>query len=167
MGADGLPQVMANVYSQIRGTRRMILLPPSDVSRLSFAPGSSSSSLDVFHSLDNDGMPGTHPHEAHLSPGDMLLIPSMWLHTAAPTSEMSVAVNVFFRDLVGGDYDNGSGVYAVGRDVYGNRDLAAYERARAEAARMVKGFEKLPPAVGGFYLRRIADELLQAAAGMS
>lgn len=157
---------MANVYSQVIGTRRMILFPPSDVSHLSFAPGSSSSSVDVFRSLDSNGLHSTHPFEAHLSPGDMLLIPSTWLHTAAPTSEMSVAVNVFFRDLVGDEHDNG-GAYATGRDVYGNRDLAAYDKARAEAARMIKGFEKLPGGVGGFYLRRIADELQEAAAGMS
>lgn len=144
----------------------MILFPPSDVSHLSIAPGASSSSLDVFQSIDRDGIPGTHPYEAHLSPGDMLLIPSTWLHTAAPTSEMSVAVNVFFRDLVGDESANGSSAYAAGRDVYGNRDLAAYEKARAEAARMIKGFEKLPRGVGGFYLRRIADELRQAAAEM-
>lgn len=152
---------MSNVYCQIIGTKRMILFPPTDVSHLSFAPGSSSSSLDVFHTLDDTSsssstLSGTHPHEAHLSPGDMLLIPSTWLHTATPTSDMSVAVNVFFRDLDGGQY-------AAGRDVYGNRDLAAYERGRMEAARIVKGFERLPGEVRGFYLKRIADEIWQAS----
>ena len=146
---------MANVYAQIKGSKRMILFPPSDVSHLSFAPGSSSSSLDVFASLDSPVLSPTHPHEAMLEPGDMLLLPPMWLHTATPTSDMSVAVNVFFRDL--------DGVYSTGRDVYGNRDLAAYEKGRQDAARIGKSFEKLPREIRMFYLSRIADELRAAA----
>lgn len=146
---------MANVYAQIKGSKRMILFPPSDVSHLSFAPGSSSSSLDVFGSLDSPLLSPTHPHEAKLEPGDLLLLPPMWLHTATPTSDMSVAVNVFFRDL--------DGVYSTGRDVYGNRDLAAYEKGRQDAARIGKSFEKLPKEIRMFYLFRIADELRAAA----
>ena len=143
--------VMANIYTQIRGTKRMILFPPSDVSHLSFAPGASSSSLDVFSSLDGQALSQTRLHEAHLRPGDILLIPPMWFHTATPTSDMSVAVNVFFRDLQDG--------YSGGRDVYGNRDLAAYEKARQDAARIGKSFERLPGEIRKFYLARIADEL--------
>lgn len=148
---------MANVYTQIRGSKRMILFPPSDVTHLSFAPGASSSSLDVFSALDGPVLSSTHPHEAHLEPGDTLLLPPMWLHTATPTSDMSVAVNVFFRDL------DSDGTYSTGRDVYGNRDLAAYEKGRQEASRIAKGFEKLPKEIRRFYLQRIADELVQAA----
>lgn len=150
-------QVMANVYTQIQGSKRMMLFPPSDVTQLSFAPGASSSSLDVFAALDTPSLGATHPHEAVLSPGDMLLLPAMWLHTATPTTDMSVAVNIFFRDL-----DSG---YSAGRDVYGNRDLAAYEKARQEAARMNKSFEGLPGEIRRFYVARIAEELLQGAEG--
>uniref|UniRef100_A0A8H7K6M2 JmjC domain-containing protein n=1 Tax=Bionectria ochroleuca TaxID=29856 RepID=A0A8H7K6M2_BIOOC len=113
--------VMANIYAQVRGSKRMVLFPPSDVSSLSFAPGSSSSSIDVFSLLASSSLPKTRPHETNLAAGDVLFIPTAWLHTATPTSDMSVAVNVFFRDL-----DKSS--YSAGRDVYGNRDLAAYER---------------------------------------
>lgn len=135
----------------------MILFPPSDVSHLSFAPGASSSSLDVFASLDSPHLSATHPHEAILEPGDVLLLPPMWLHTATPTSDMSVAVNVFFRDL--------DGAYSSGRDVYGNRDLAAYEKGRQDAYRICKTFEKLPREIRRFYLSRIADELRAAGEG--
>jgi tRNA wybutosine-synthesizing protein 4 len=178
-------KVMANVYAQIRGSKRMILFPPDDVTQLSFAPGSSSSSFDVFSSLttttddaDDKQYPvttstlsGTHPHSATLSPGDVLLLPPMWLHAAEPSSAAasisrdpcplplpSVAVNVFFRDLA-------SERYASGRDVYGNRDLGAYEKGRAEAGKLVKGFEGLPGEVRRFYVRRIADEMVQIAEG--
>lgn len=143
--------VMANIYTQIRGSKRMILFPPSDVSLLSFTPGASSSSLDVFSSLDTPALSQTCPHEAHLRPGDILLLPPMWFHTATPTSDMSVAVNVFFRDLEDG--------YSAGRDVYGNRDLAVYEKARQDATRIGKSFKNLPEEIRKFYLARVADEL--------
>lgn len=68
---------------------------------------------------------------------------------------MSVAVNVFFRNLRNG--------YAAGKDVYGNRDLQAYEKGRQDVAKIVKSFESLPTDVRGFYLQRLADEFMQKA----
>ncbi|EEU42559.1 uncharacterized protein NECHADRAFT_47919 [Fusarium vanettenii 77-13-4] len=149
-------KVMANVYTQIRGSKRMILFPPTDVRHLAFAPGASSSSLDVFSALDQHQLALTHPYEAMLNPGDVLFLPAMWFHTATPTADLSVAVNVFFRDLESG--------YSTGRDVYGNRDLAAYEKGRQDVARIAKSFERLPPELRHFYLARLADELLHEQA---
>lgn len=148
---------MANVYAQIVGSKRMILFPPSDVPHLAFAPGASSSSADVFSLLETSKLAATRPHEAIVHPGDVLFLPPLWLHTATPTTDMSVAVNVFFRDL-----DNG---YAAGRDVYGNRDLAAYEKGRQDVAKIAKQFQQLPEETRKFYLARLADELLQSAEG--
>ncbi|KAK3386929.1 hypothetical protein B0H63DRAFT_412060 [Podospora didyma] len=153
--------VMANVYCQVSGTKRLILFPPADVEHLSFAPGASSSSIDVFASLgslDKAGtsMRQTHPHEAVLTQGDVLFLPPLWLHTTTPVSDSSVAVNVFFKDL-----DDGS--YAPGRDVYGNRDLAAYEKGRQDVARVANSFRKLPAEARQFYLLRLADELRRKA----
>lgn len=150
-------QVMANVYSQIGGSKRLLLFPPSDVQHLGFAPGASSSSIDVFSSLDSPSLGSTHPHEATLSPGDVLFLPPLWLHAATPTSDVSVAVNVFFRDLAGG--------YSTGRDVYGNRDLAAYEKGRQDIGRLVNGFQKLPASAREFYLLRLSDELRHKSKG--
>lgn len=146
---------MANVYCQIKGSKRMILFPPADVSRLGFAPGASSSSIDVFSALEKSPstLALTHPHEAILNPGDVLFLPPLWLHTAAPTQGTSVAVNVFFRSLESG--------YAAGRDVYGNRDVAAYEKGRGQVAAIASQFASLPRDMGAFYLRRLADELSQ------
>lgn len=90
-----------------------------------------------------------------MKPGDVLFLPQLWLHTATPVSDSSVAVNVFFRDLEKG--------YSSGRDVYGNRDLAAYEKARQDVSRMSGAFKDLPRDTKQFYLRRLADELLQIA----
>ncbi|KAM0364386.1 hypothetical protein HYE67_002616 [Fusarium culmorum] len=144
--------VMANVYTQIQGSKRMVLFPPTDVSHLAFAPGASSSSLDIFSALDTHRLASTNPHEAFLNPGDLLFIPAMWFHTASPVTDLSVAVNVFFRDLESG--------YSTGRDVYGNRDLAAYEKGRQDISRITKSFDRLPSEIRQFYLRRLADELL-------
>ena len=149
---------MANVYCQIGGSKRLLLFPPSDVEHLSFAPGASSSSIDVFSSLGSPELGHTHPVEAVLSAGDVLFLPPLWLHTATPTSDKSIAVNVFFKDLDGGHY-------APGRDVYGNRDLAAYEKGRLDVARMANSFKKLPAEARVFYLLRLADELRGRARG--
>jgi tRNA wybutosine-synthesizing protein 4 len=144
---------MANVYCQVIGSKRMILFPPSDVNRLGFEPGASSSSLDIFSALatSSPSLGGTAPHEATLGPGDILYLPPLWLHTARPISNESIAVNVFFKNLKRG--------YSAGRDVYGNRDLEAYEKARRDVAGITKNFRQLPSDVRSFYLQRLAQEL--------
>lgn len=148
--------VMANILVQIRGTKRLLVFPPSDVTKLGFLPGASSSALNPFTTRPEDhaGLVASHAHEVELGPGDILFLPPMWLHAAQPTEGLSVAVNVFFRDeeMIAG--------YAAGRDVYGNRDLAAYERGRRDAQRIVAAFEGIPEDVKRFYLERIAGELL-------
>lgn len=153
MAAPDFGQVLANVYCQVQGSKRFFLFPPSDVTQLGFAPGASSSSIDVVSSLEKSSLPGCHPHEAVVGPGDVLFIPRLWLHTASPLSTKSVAVNVFFRDLETG--------YSLGRDVYANRDLAAYEKARQDISKISKTFKGLPLETRDFYIRRIADELMR------
>lgn len=147
---------MANVLCQVRGDRRLILFPPDDVQSLSIPAGASSSTIDILQSIGSDAIisiPGTSPVEAILTPGDILFIPPLWLHTASSTPEtgVSIAVNVFFRNLSRG--------YAAGRDVYGNRDLQAYEKARLDLQKMARSFEGVPPDMARFYLRRLAQEL--------
>lgn len=150
---DGV-QVMANVYCQIRGERRLVLYPPGDVQRLHIPPGASSSSINIFQNLEDGSIASishTSPHEAVLKPGEILFLPPMWLHTASPTGQVTIAVNVFFRNLSKG--------YASGRDVYGNRDLQAYEKARNDIQKIAKSFETLPRDMARFYLLRLAQEL--------
>lgn len=149
--------VLANALCQIRGKKRLLLFPPSDVAQLGLEAGASSSSIDVLGADDTarQGLKRCHVHEALLEPGDVLFIPSLWLHAAAPTEGLSVAVNVFFRHLRSG--------YAAGRDVYGNRDVAAYEKGRREVSKLVKSFEDLPEEMGRFYLERLGMELMARA----
>ena len=147
---------MANVLCQIRGEKKLILFPPSDVQYLHVPPGASSSTISIFQSNGSvASIPHTSPQEAVLKRGDILFIPPLWLHTASPTGDVSVAVNVFFRNLSKG--------YAAGRDVYGNRDLQAYEKARNDIQKMAKSFDGLPSDMARFYLLRLAQELKDKA----
>jgi tRNA wybutosine-synthesizing protein 4 len=139
--------VLANVLSQIQGSKTLRLYPPSDASFLGYPPGGSSSNLDASACQDSR----LHPHVASLHPGDVLFIPPMWSHTATPEEGHSVAVNVFWRNL-----DKG---YAAGKDVYGNRDLQAYETGRRDVEKILKAFRGLPADLSGFYIDRLANEL--------
>ncbi|KLU81595.1 leucine carboxyl methyltransferase 2 [Magnaporthiopsis poae ATCC 64411] len=148
--------VMANVYTQVRGSKRFLLFPPSDVAEMSIEAGGSSSSIDAFAGLDGGLSSQTRPQETVAGPGDVLYLPPFWLHTATPVegTGASVAVNVFFRN-------QGEKTYAAGKDVYGNRDLAAYERGRKDVGRIIGGFEGVPADAREFYLLRLAQELRQ------
>ena len=148
---------MANVLCQICGTKTILLYPPSDVVHLGIAPGASSSPLDAFdpNTADMESLKNTHPYEVILHPGDVLYIPPMWAHTVSANGGMSVAVNVFFRNLSWG--------YAAGRDIYGNRDLQPYEDGRRDVLRLASRFDGLPSEIGRFYLERLAQELHERA----
>lgn len=143
--------VHPNILSQISGTKSLTLYPPSDVSHLAYPPGASSSSLPLS-ALDHNS--NLHPHTATLAPGDVLFIPPMWSHTATPNEGVSIAVNVFWKGLSDAEY-------AAGRDVYGNRDLKGYENGRRDVEKIVRAFKGLPTDVSDFYLRRLADEILE------
>ncbi|KAG0636630.1 hypothetical protein HOY80DRAFT_342913 [Tuber brumale] len=146
--------VMANLLCHIHGTKRFKVYPPTDITKLSFLPGASSSTIEnPFNpELEPDGV---HPMETILKPGDILFIPELWPHAAYPL-ESCVAVNVFFKSLEHG--------YSFSKDVYGNKDLAAYEKGRTMIGRIGKEFERLPKAARRFYMERLADELANMAA---
>lgn len=149
---------MANVLCQIQGQKRLILYPPSDVEHLQIPPGASSSTISIFRDTEDGSImsiPNTTPHEAILSPGDILFIPPLWLHTASPIGGVSIAINVFFRNL--------TKWYAPGRDVYANRDLQPYEKGRLEVGKIARSFDDLPVDIARFYLIRLADELRDRA----
>lgn len=148
-----MSKVMANVLCQVRGSKRVLVFPPSDFKHFEFEPGASSSHVNVFERLKGSGIPGAHPHEALMQPGDVLFLPPLWLHTATPTSGWSISVNIFFRNLKVG--------YAAGKDVYGNRDLQSYEKGRQDVAKIVGSFDRLPAEIRQFYLQRLLEEFKQ------
>jgi len=148
-------QVMANVLCQVRGSKRLLLFPPSYVNHFNIDPGASSSHINVFEKLHDPALAHTHPHEAMLEPNDILFLPPLWLHTALPTSMVSIAINNFFRNFQEG--------YAPGKDIYGNRDLQAYEKGRQDISKIIRSFDSIPRDARGFYLQRLAQEFQQKA----
>lgn len=54
---------------------------------------------------------------AVLEPGDVLFIPSLWLHNVHCADGFSISVNAFWRHMPHSAYE--------AKDLYGNRDLAA------------------------------------------
>ena len=149
---------MANVLCQVRGMKRLLLFPPSDMSSLQIPFGESSSSTNVFaaDALTSESLAETHPVEVVLQPGDILFIPPLWAHSAYPTEGVSVAVNIFFRTIATG--------YATGRDIYGNRDIQAYEDGRKDIEKISRRFVGIPSGMSKLYLERLAAELLAKAA---
>lgn len=154
--------VMANVLFQVQGQKKLVLYPPRDISRLDFPPGSTTSRLDIFPDKGKAGTiaftAGTSHVEALLKSGDALFIPPLWSHAGAPleSSGPNIAVNIFFRNL-------DTKIYAKGRDVYGNRDLAAYEDGRRDIEKIAGRFTDLPQDMAKVYLERLAHELVAKA----
>lgn len=147
---------MANILCQIQGSKRIILYPPSDVVHLKIPPGESSSPIRIFD-VEHPSQPSlarTHPLETVLG-RRRYLYPPLWSHATAPLDLTSVSINVFFRNLQSG--------YAAGRDVYGNRDVQAYEKGRKDLAKIAQSFDHLPASTSRFYLERLADELRDRA----
>ncbi|KAK5100924.1 tRNA methyltransferase ppm2 [Lithohypha guttulata] len=80
--------VMANVLFQVAGVKRLVLFPATDLPKLGFPPGSTTSELDLFSQGATPGGQsrleaplGTAPIVAILRPGDALYIPPLWAHT--------------------------------------------------------------------------------------
>ncbi|KHJ33714.1 putative leucine carboxyl methyltransferase [Erysiphe necator] len=145
---------LANVLCQIQGEKEILLFHPSEFKYFDIKPGKSSSSINVFESirrLDHKRFP--RPYEALLKPGDVIYIPPFWLHTLSSKKGISVAVNVFFKNLSKG--------YTNGKDVYGNRDLYAYEKSRQDISKILASFDSTPSVARDFYLQRLIEELKQ------
>jgi tRNA wybutosine-synthesizing protein 4 len=132
--------VMSNFLFQIHGSKTVILFPPASAVALLFDSGATTSSVsvaDIEASVlrqENTLAPGVEGKAVTLYPGDVLFIPRFWLHATVPADNLSpasVAINIFWRDL-----DSKS--YAAGRDVYGSRDLGAYENGRNAIKRIAE-----------------------------
>ena len=156
--------VMANFLFQIRGSKRLILFPPSDIKHLDFPPGATTSKLDISPETQKFP-PYTNPVLVTLSPGDALYIPPLWSHCACPTStslaqpqETKTASVSTSPDQISSADTSSQAIdpttisiniffrtlhashHSAGADVYGNRDLAAYADARRDIDRLTQRF---------------------------
>ena len=73
-------------------------------------------------------------------------VSALWFHNVI-TMDFGVAVNVFWRHLDAGCYDN--------KDTYGNKDLTIATRAMQVMDRAVKMLDELPEEYKDFYARRM------------
>jgi tRNA wybutosine-synthesizing protein 4 len=107
--------------------------------------------------VDVDRFPlyrASRPVETVLEPGDVLFIPSCWIH-AVSALEPSISVNCFFR---------GQDASLMQKaDVFENADLLPFERARAGVAETIGVLEQLRPEQRSFYLQKLAMELMELA----
>ena len=148
------PQVMPNVLFQIRGSKRVILFPPSDAAKLEIPAGASSSNLDVFAqgAFQKSPLAETSPYEVILKAGEMLFIPDFWCHAVSPLDGFSVAVNVFFARA-------DENVNA--KDTWGNKDPQGYVEAREHLAKALRSCDGLPMNGKPHFLPRLAREFLE------
>ncbi|KAK6363822.1 tRNA methyltransferase ppm2 [Orbilia blumenaviensis] len=145
--------VCANFLFHIRGEKRLLLFPPSDIGLLQFPAGKTTSSiLNIFEEIPS----GTHPLEILMRPGDTLFIPPFWLHAVLPLSPC-VAINTFFHSF-------DTALHSEGKDLYGNKDLACYEESREILKGVARKFDGVDENTRRFYLARLGQELLDIAA---
>lgn len=144
--------VTANILCQVVGRKRVRLYPPSDVVNLSFPAGASTSLIENIFEFPESALPGRcKPIETILEPGDVIFIPATWLHATLPL-ETSISLNFFWKDL-------SPEVYGGGKDIYGNKDIEAYENGRRMIQKIKHTFEDVPDEIKKFYLLRLAEEL--------
>jgi hypothetical protein len=155
--------VMDNILVQVRGTKRVVLYHPHEVDLL-YVEGSSSPILDP-RAPDLERFPlyaQTRPMECTLYPGDILFLPSFFFHNITTLDtpgendqvEPGISVNVFWRRA-----DDGwekPGVWADGKDLYGNRDLKGYETAQTSVEKALEALKTLPSNFERtFYLKKL------------
>lgn len=149
--------VMDNALVQAVGRKRVVLWPPAEAGRL--YTDHSSSRVDDIDAPDLRAFPRfaraeRTRAECTLAPGDVLFIPALWFHHVT-SLDFSVAVNVFWRALDESEY---------AKDLYGNKELRAAERAVRAAEKAAAALVHLPDPYRSFYARRAARALEVAAA---
>eukprot|EP00898_Chlorokybus_atmophyticus_P004218 jgi/Chlat1/4798/Chrsp31S04824 len=149
--------VMANVLIQVVGSKRVVLFPPSEEPFM-YMEGSSSRVLDI-DTPDPTTFPlfaKTTGFECVLQPGQALYIPPLWMHNVVAL-DLSVSVNVFWRDLSSEEYPR--------KDLYGNADPVAAGKALALVSEACAQLRGLPEVYRSFYGRRAVRVLEEVMRG--
>ena len=82
--------------------------------------------------------------------GDVLFLPALWFHSTMALTG-SINTNVFFRHLNEAHYDK--------KDIYGNKDLLAAQKAKQEAAKVRESLLSIPNYYRDFYKQQILQML--------
>ena len=180
--------VMANVLVNVDGVKKVKLWHPSSY-RSHYISGSSS---PILPSTPIEILRGSYPRylesfssptfETTLHPGQALVIPAFWFHQVSSLT-IATSINIFYRHLSNEFYSDN------GKDLYGNKDLRAYERCmvlvsqhqadlkslylellhmcsngdpvstKGTAVRILRELNVLPEVERAFYLRKLVDEV--------
>ena len=89
-----------------------------------------------------------------MKPGDMLLIPSLWMHNVSSVSS-SVSVNWFWKHIQSPDF------YEK-KDLFGNKDPRQAEQALNMATEIKKLIRQLPEHYREFYAHRAIASISEA-----
>ncbi|CEL94118.1 unnamed protein product [Vitrella brassicaformis CCMP3155] len=161
-----------NFLAQVKGTKRVLLFPPTQVGNLYIRPQDSSSpvvgllSAEGEAGVDFDKYPRARAAldaawEGCLSAGDVLFIPALWLHTvemrALDHGDLSISVNVFFHSPL--LIENKAGLFD-GKDIYGNKDLVPFVKAmKTVDSQVMPLLRALPEPYRQFYFTKLASSL--------
>jgi hypothetical protein len=108
-----------NVNFQIRGSKRIMLFPPTDWPKLKTIVALSLHDLNVYADLIDDPdkekqfrmLEGTHPVVAHLQENDVIYIPSRWYHYVKHEGEFNVNMTCWFeREALSAKADADGGI---------------------------------------------------------
>ncbi|XP_022708966.1 tRNA wybutosine-synthesizing protein 5-like isoform X2 [Varroa jacobsoni] len=144
--------VMDTVLCQVQGSRRVVLFPPRDSSKL-YLQGDKSLVLDVDQpdTAKFPLFPMAQRWECELSqPGDVLFIPALWFHSSI-CKDFGVAVSCLWRHLERDQYDK--------KDPLHHKDPMAATRAMDLLAKALKQLEILPDDYRQFYYRMMINKV--------
>lgn len=162
-----------NFLIQLQCSKRVVLFSPSQVHNLYVNESSSTVMGLASGTYDRLKYPladyaSRYAVKAHLQPGDILYIPSCWLHAvqmlasqeneeANKVPPVCLSVNVFFNSA---KYTN---LYDP-KDIYGNKDLILAQRATQQLRKhVIPVLRELPQRFASFYMKKLAAELMLAA----
>ena len=144
--------VMDNVYSQIVGTKEVIMWAPQEAFQM-YLDTDKSKVIDFNDpdlSVKFPKFSRAVQHKGTLGPGDILFIPALWFHNMKATSA-GVAINVFWKNLESELYDK--------KDPYGNKDLLPAAKATRMLDNVWHQLDSLPDEYRDFYGRQLIARL--------
>ncbi|MBW0480033.1 hypothetical protein O181_019748 [Austropuccinia psidii MF-1] len=151
-----------NILVQIKGKKLIRMWHPSEIINLYIKD--SSSIIPDFDQPDLDRFPlyrKSHPMNYILEPGDIVFIPSNWIHSIK-SIDSSLAINLFFfSNLNKKNHLN----QLKHKDIWGNQDLSLIKNIQKDFIDLLNSneFFNLPILQRQFYLKKFGMDLIRLA----
>lgn len=151
-----------NILCQVRGTKRIILLPPEDTQYL-YVEGDKSK-VNNFEDWEDcirkfPLMQQASPHWCILEPGESVYIPACWWHNIRTVSreendKFSIGFNIFWKNE-----ELEEKAFYADRDIYGNKNLKPFDAAIANLNQAISHIEKLPKKYQIFHKQLLLERM--------